>query len=72
MCFEAAGKPVVIKFCPPFVFDMLAFAAKLRRSGAEGLVRFSKWTLSEEMVGDVKCGGHSFAEYIKKSFEAGE
>ncbi len=68
MCFAAAGKTPVIKRAPVFLFDVLAFVNKLKKNGKEAIIRFSKWTLSEPMVGDVCCGEHSFAEYIKKSF----
>ena len=31
-------------------------------------MKFSKWTLTEEMVGDTKYGDHSFKQYIEDSF----
>ena len=68
MCFAAAGRDPVIKHAPAAVFDMLIFISKIKKNGKESVIRFSKWTLSEDMVGDVKTGGHSFAEYIKESF----
>ncbi len=68
MCFAAAGKQAVIKRAPVFLFDVLAFVNKLKKNGKEAIIRFSKWTLTEPMVGDVCYGEHSFAEYIKKSF----
>ena len=68
LCFQAAGKPVVIKRAPAFLFDVLAFANKLKKNGKEAILRFSKWTLTEEMVGDTVYGDMSFAEYIKNSF----
>ncbi len=69
MCFAAAGKPAVIKRAPAFLFDVLAFVNKLKKNGKEAILRFSKWTLTEEMVGDVCYGEHSFAQYIKDSFK---
>ena len=69
MCFEAAGKQPVIKRAPAFMFDVLAFVNKLKKNGKEAILRFSKWTLTEEMVGSTKYGEMSFAEYIKQSFK---
>ena len=69
MCFAAAGKTPVIKRAPAFLFDVLAFVNKLKKNGKEAILRFSKWTLTEEMVGDIKYGDMSFAEYIKQSFK---
>lgn len=66
MFFEAAGKPVVIKKAPPFLFDVLAFVNKLKKNGKEAILRFSKWTLTESMVADNKYGKLSFKEYIKE------
>lgn len=68
MCFAAAGKEPVIKRAPTFLFDVLAFVNKLKKNGKEAILRFSKWTLTEEMVGDTVYGDMSFAEYIKQSF----
>jgi uncharacterized protein YbjT (DUF2867 family) len=68
MCFAAAGKEPVIKRAPAFLFDVLAFVNHFKKNGKEAILRFSKWTLTESMVGDVHAGEHSFAEYIKKSF----
>jgi uncharacterized protein YbjT (DUF2867 family) len=68
LCFAAAGKEPVIKRAPAFLFDVLAFVNKLKKNGKEAILRFSKWTLTEEMVGDTVYGDMSFAEYIKKSF----
>lgn len=68
MCFEAAGKEPVIKRAPVMLFDILAFVNKLKKNGKEAIIRFSKWTLTNDMVGDTVYGDMSFAEYIKKSF----
>jgi uncharacterized protein YbjT (DUF2867 family) len=65
MFFEAAGKPVVIKRAPVWLFSMLAFMAKRKKNGKEAIIKFSKWTLSNEMVGDTTYGKLSFKEYIK-------
>ena len=69
MCFEAAGKPAVIKHAPAWLFDILASVNHMKKNGKEAIIRFSKWTLSESMVGDTKAGTHSFAQYIKESFQ---
>ncbi|MBR6478161.1 MAG: SDR family oxidoreductase [Lachnospiraceae bacterium] len=69
MCFAAAGKEPVIKRAPAWLFDVLAFVNKLKKNGKEAILRFSKWTLTEEMVGDTVYGDMSFAEYIKENFK---
>ena len=69
MCFEAAGKTPVIKRAPAWLFDVLAFVNKLKKNGKEAILRFSKWTLTEEMVGDTVYGDMSFKAYIKESFK---
>ena len=68
LCFAAAGKEAVIKRVPAFLFDVLAFVNKLKKNGKEAILRFSKWTLTEEMVGDTVCGEMSFKQYIEDSF----
>lgn len=68
MCFEAAGKEPVIKRVSPSVFNMLAFINRLKKNGKEAVIRFSKWTLTNDMVGETVAGDMSFAEYIRKSF----
>ena len=68
MCFAAAGKEPVIKLAPAWLFDVLAFVNKLKKNGKEAILRFSKWTLTEEMVGSTTYGDMSFAQYIKDSF----
>ena len=68
MCFEAAGKTPVIKSAPAWLFDVLAFVNKLKKNGKEAILRFSKWTLTEEMVGDTTYGEMSFKQYIKDNF----
>lgn len=69
MCFAAAGKQPVIKRAPAFLFDVLAFVNKLKKNGKEAILRFSKWTLTEEMVGDTVVGDMSFKQYIEESFK---
>lgn len=67
MFFAAAGKEPVIKHAPPFLFDVLAFVNQLKKNGKEAILRFSKWTLTEDMVADHRFGRLSFAEYIKNN-----
>jgi uncharacterized protein YbjT (DUF2867 family) len=69
MCFEAAGKETVIKRASPAIFDILAWVNKCKKNGKDAIIKFSKWTLTHDMVGDTVAGDMSFAEYIKKSFE---
>ena len=69
MCFAAAGKEPVIKRAPAFLFDVLALVNKFKKNGKEAILRFSKWTLTEEMVGDTKAGEMSFKQYIEDSFK---
>lgn len=71
MCFAAAGKEPVIKRAPAFLFDMLAFVNKFKKNGKEAILRFSKWTLTEEMVGSTAVGDMSFKAYIEESFRKG-
>ena len=69
LCFAAAGKEPVIKRAPAMLFDVLAFINKFKKNGKEAILRFSKWTLTEEMVGDTICGEMSFKQYIEESFK---
>lgn len=66
MFFEAAEKPAVIKRAPTFLFDILAFVNHFKKNGKEAILRFSKWTLTENMVADNQYGKLSFKEYIQK------
>jgi uncharacterized protein YbjT (DUF2867 family) len=68
MFFASAGKPCVIKYAPSFLFDMLAFIAKLRRNGKYASIRFGKWTLVNDMEASVKYGKASFKQYVKDIF----
>ena len=68
MCFRAAGKPVIIKDSPMWMFSILANLPKIKKEGKHDIIRFSKWTLSHDLVGDTEVGEQSFAEYIKEYF----
>ena len=68
MCFDAAGKPAVIKTAPPWLFDVLGNLPANRKNGKKAILKFSKWTLTEEMVGDTIVGDASFKQCIYDSF----
>ncbi|MBQ2139202.1 MAG: NAD(P)H-binding protein [Erysipelotrichaceae bacterium] len=68
MCFRAAGKPVIIKDSPVWMFSILTNLPKIKKEGKHDIIMFSKWTLSHDLVGDTKVGEASFAEYIKDYF----
>ncbi|MCM1441465.1 MAG: NAD(P)H-binding protein [Roseburia sp.] len=69
MFFAAAGKEPVIKRAPVFLFDVLAFVNKLKKNGKEAIIRFSKWTLTHELVGEDVYGEASFQEYIRSRYQ---
>ena len=68
MCFDAAGKPMKIKWAPIWLFGVLANLPKIKRAGKHDIILFSKWTLSHDLVGDTCIGDKSFAEYLKVYF----
>lgn len=68
MCFEAAKKPLKIKWAPIWLFGILANLPKIKKAGKHDIILFSKWTLSHDLVGDTTTGDASFAEYIKEYF----
>ena len=68
LCFEAAGKPLKIKWAPIWLFGILANLHKIKKEGKHDIILFSKWTLSHNLVGDTQVGEGSFAQYIKQSF----
>ena len=68
MFFKAAGKTPVIKYAPPFLFDMIIlFAPKWKK----GVIKFGKWTTTEDMVASVQTGKRSFKDYINEIYEKG-
>ena len=69
MCFDAAGKPLKIKWAPIWLFGILANLPKIKKEGKHDIILFSRWTLSHDLVGDTKTGDASFAEYLKGYFE---
>lgn len=68
MCFDAAGKPMKIKWAPIWLFGILANLPKIKKAGKHDIILFSKWTLSHDLVGDTCIGDKSFAQYIKGYF----
>ncbi len=68
MCFDAAGKPLKIKWAPIWLFGILANLPKIKKAGKHDIILFSKWTLSHNLVGDTEVGDKSFAEYLKVYF----
>ena len=68
MCFDAAGKPLKIKWAPIWLFGILANLPKIKKAGKHDIILFSKWTLSHDLVGDTCIGDKSFAQYLKVYF----
>lgn len=68
MCFDAAGKPLAIKWAPIWLFGILANLPKIKKAGKHDIILFSKWTLSHDLVGDTKTGDASFAAYLRECF----
>ncbi len=68
MCFEAAEKPLRIKWAPIWLFGILANLPKIKKAGKHDIILFSRWTLSHDLVGDTVVGEKSFGEYIKNYF----
>ena len=68
LCFDAAGKPLAIKWPPIWLFGILANLPKIKKAGKHDSILFSKWTLSHGLVGDTVVGSKSFGEYIKAYF----
>jgi uncharacterized protein YbjT (DUF2867 family) len=68
LCFDAAKKPLKIKWAPIWLFGILANLPKIKKAGKHDIILFSKWTLSHNLVGDTIVGEKSFAEYIKTYF----
>ena len=68
LCFDAAGKPLKIKWAPIWLFSILANLPMIKKAGKHDIILFSKWTLSHDLVGDTVVGEKSFAEYIKSYF----
>ncbi len=72
MFFAAANKKAKISRAPVFLFDLIIKKAKKKNDGSEAIIRFSKWTLTHAMEGNVKYGEKSFKEYISSLYKKGE
>ncbi|MBR3875504.1 MAG: NAD(P)H-binding protein [Clostridia bacterium] len=68
MCFEAAKKPLKIKWAPIWLFGILANLPKIKKAGKHDIILFSKWTLSHDLVGDTCVGEGSFKKYLNDYF----
>ena len=68
MCFDAAGKPLKIKWAPIWLFGVLANLPKIKKAGKHDIILFSKWTLSHNLVGDTEVGEGSFKKYLNSYF----
>lgn len=68
LCFAAAGKEPVIKRAPAWLFSVLASLPKNKKNGKSAVIKFSRFTLTKNMIGDTIVGESSFAEYIKAAF----
>ena len=64
MMFDAAKKPVKIKYAPIFLMEFIAFINHLKKDPKEASVRFLIWMQTQDMVADTLVGEHSFKEYI--------
>lgn len=69
MCFDAANKPLVIKYAPKFLFSVLANLPKIKKAGKKDIILFSRFTLSHDLVGSDEVGEASFKDYIFKNFK---
>ena len=69
LCFEAANKPLKIKYAPKFLFSVLANLPKIKKAGKKDIILFSRFTLSHDLVGKDIVGEGSFKEYINKNFK---
>lgn len=71
MFWEAAGNTgdVPIKYAPPWMFSLLAMLPKIKAAGKSDIMKFSKFTLSNDCYGDCEVPGLSFKQYIaEKSY----
>lgn len=71
MFWEAAGNTgdVPIKYAPAWMFSLLAMLPKIKAQGKSDVMKFSKFTLSNDCYGDHEVPGLSFKQYImEKSY----
>ena len=65
MMAKAAGKEIKISRAPTWLFDVLAWVNKLKKNGKEAIIKFSKFTLTHDLVGKDVAGQLSFKEYLE-------
>lgn len=65
MFFRANQKEPNIKTVPAFTMSLLAKLPKIKKSGRRDVILFSKFTLTNDCVGDTVIGSKSFREYIE-------
>lgn len=53
-----------IKTVPPFMMNILANLPKIKKQGKTDVIKFSKFTLTNDCYGDTEVPGASFKEYI--------
>ena len=53
-----------VKVVPAFMMDILARLPKIKKSGRTDVIKFSKFTLTNDCYGDTEVPGKSFREYI--------
>jgi len=53
-----------IKVVPPFMMNILANLPKIKKEGKTDVIKFSKFTLTNDCYGDTEIPGKSFKEYI--------
>ncbi len=69
LCFEAARKPLKIKWAPKWMFGLLAKLPKIKKEGKRDVILFSQFTLTHDLVGKTHVGDASFKDYIFESFK---
>ncbi len=60
----SSHQTVLVKHTPIFVYNSRIFSNKISHSGKSDIFKFSKWTLTHDMVSDSCYGDKSFKEYI--------
>lgn len=72
MFYNADGvKNGPIKVVPAFMMDILANLPKIKKSGRTDVIKFSKFTLTNDCYGNTEVKGKSFKKYIlEKSYAA--
>ena len=58
-----------VKTVPAFMMDILGMLPKIKAQGKSDVLKFSKFTLLNDCVGDTEICGRSFRQYIaEKSY----